>query len=384
MKIIGVETRPLRVAYKKPFYWAKGVIDAAEVVLVSVHTDSGITGYGESMSSVNAEAVQLYLREAGDFCIGRSPFEVTPLLAQIYHHLFTSRGNCSSPRFGALVLAGLDMALWDLAGKATGCPIHQLLGGAVREHIQYFGFPQGKDANEVAAEAADWCARGAGVIYVKIGHGPAEDFATASKVREAIGTVRLRLDANEAWDVLTAKRMIRGLAQFDIEFIEQPTDSNSVSALAAVRASSPIPIAADQSVFTPEDAMQVCVQNAADLIVIGLHETGGVDRLRKVAAVAESAGINVCLHGLYETGITTCATHQVGVTLKNLDDGNQYMNHFLVEDIIKMPDLTLRNCQLPLLFGPGLGFELDWDAVARAEAAYQRHKASNASSTKLQ
>lgn len=82
--------------------------------------------------------------------------------------------------------------------------------------------------------------------------------------------------------------------------------------------------------------------------------------------------MNVCLHGLYETGITTCAANQVGVTLPNLDDGNQYMNHFLTEDIIQRPNLTLQAGRLPVLPGPGLGFELNWDAVERAHEAHQK------------
>ena len=371
MRIISVETKPLRIPYNKPFHWAQGVIEAAEVILVSVHTDEGITGYGESVSSASAAAVQSFLHEAGALCIGRSPFEITALLRKAYQHLFAARGNCSAPRFGALVLAGLDMALWDVAGKATGRAVHELLGGAVRDRIQYFGFPQGDTADEVAAEAKQWADSGYDVIYVKIGRGDALDLAIAEQVRASIGNKRLRLDANEAWSPLTAMRMIKALSRFDIEVVEQPTVSDSLAALEQVKRSSLVAIAADQLVFTPEDVYSVCRQQAADLIVLGLHETGGIGRFRKAAAIAEAAGINVCLHGLYETGITTCATNQVGATLVNLDDGNQYMNHLLVEDIVKMPQLALEKGQLPVLPGPGLGFELDWDAVKRAERAYR-------------
>lgn len=371
MKITAVETKPLRIPYKRPFHWAQGVVDAAEVVLVQVHTDEGLTGYGESMSSASASAVQLLLEEAGSLCVGHSPFEINRLMRGAYSHLFAARGNCSAPRFGALVLTGLDMALWDLAGKATGRAVHELLGGAVRDRIQYFGFPQGETAEELAREAKQWADKGCAVIYAKVGRSEELDLSIARQIRAVIGSKRLRLDANEAWDVLTARRMIRALAEFDIEFIEQPTKSDSLAALAQVRAASPIAIAADQVVFTPEDVYAACSGQAADLITLGLHETGGIGRFCKAAAIAEAAGINLCLHGLYETGITTCASNQVGATLANLDDGNQYMNHFLVEDIIERPGLVLEGGQLPVLSGPGLGFELDWDAVGRAEEAYR-------------
>jgi len=142
-----------------------------------------------------------------------------------------------------------------------------------------------------------------------------------------------------------------------------------------VRANSPVAIAADQLVFTPYDAYNVCRENAADLIVLGLHETGGLLRFSKVAHIAEAAGIDICIHGLYETGITTCAANQVAATLPNLDDGNQYMNHFLEWDIVISPDLSLQNGRLPVLKGPGLGFELDWDAISQASDLYHKQVA---------
>jgi L-alanine-DL-glutamate epimerase-like enolase superfamily enzyme len=372
VKITGIETRPLRIPYRTPFHWAQGVIAAAEVVLVCVHTDEGITGYGESLSSASAGAIQLFLQEAAKLCVGRSPFESTSLGRQVYQHWFAARGNCSAPRFGALLLAGLDMALWDIAGKATGRAIHELLGGAVRDRIQYFGFPQGDTAEELSEDARKFADDGCEVIYVKIGRGDALDLQIVEKVRAAIGERRLRVDANEAWDLLSAQRMIKAIAPFGIEFLEQPTNSASLAALQRLKAASPIPIAADQLVFTPEEVYEVCRHHAADVIVLGLHETGSIERFRKCGAIAEAAGINVCLHGLYETGITTCAANQAGATLSNLDDGNQYMNHLLVEDIISRPDLTLQEGKLPVISGPGLGFDLDWDAVARAEERYRK------------
>jgi L-alanine-DL-glutamate epimerase-like enolase superfamily enzyme len=371
MRITEVRTTPLRLRYKSPFHWARGMIEAAEIVLVEVRTDAGLSGYGESMSTSPAGAIQSLLHAAGNLCIGHSPFEITSLMERAYQKLFAARGNCSAPRFGAQLLAGLDMALWDLAGKATGRAVHELLGGAVRDHIQYFGFPQGESVAEVVSQARESAASGCEVIYVKVGRGEAFDLAIVQQVRAAVSGKRLRLDANEAWDALTAVRMIRKLADFGIEFVEQPTRSDSIAALAHVKAATSVAIAADQSAFTPEDVYEICRHRAADLIVLGLHESGGIGRLRKAAAIAEAAGLNVCLHGLYESGITTCASNQAGATLTNLDDGNQYMNHFLIEDIIQRPNLTLEAGRLPVLSGPGLGFELNWDAIERAREAHQ-------------
>lgn len=375
MKITEIKTTPLLIPYKNPFHWAQGVINAAEVILVEVKTDVGITGYGESIASPSAIAIQSLIEKAGALCVGHSPFKSTHLIQQAYQQLFAAHGTCSAPRFGSQILAGLEMALWDVAGKITDCAVHELLGGAVRDEIKYFGFPQGSSPEALAEEARIWSETGSEVIYIKIGRGDALDMANVEKVRAAIGNKRLRVDANEAWDPLTATRMIKKLAVFDIEFIEQPTPSDSLSALAQVKRSSPIAIAADQLVFTPEDVYDVCRHQAADLIVLGLHETGGITRFRKAAAIAEAAGINLCLHGLYESGITTCATNQVAATINNLDDGNQYMNHFLDDDIIDRPDLQLSSGRLPVLKGSGLGFELNWDSVNRASERHLKYVA---------
>ncbi len=148
MKISKIVTTPLLVPYKKPYHWAQGVIQGAEVILVEVHTDNGLVGYGESVSTPSAEAIQAYIKLAGDICLGQSPFANARLMASAYHALFQALATCSAPRFGGQVLAGLEMALWDVCGKATECAAHELLGGAVRDEIQYFGFAQGESARK--------------------------------------------------------------------------------------------------------------------------------------------------------------------------------------------------------------------------------------------
>merc|ERR1711957_157703 len=113
-------------------------------------------------------------------------------------------------------------------------------------------------------------------------------------------------------------------------------------------------------------------QHAADVIVLGLHETGGITRFLKAAAIAEAGGVNICLHGLHETGITTCAAIQAAAVIPNLDDGNQYMNHLIKSDIIQGGPLALTNGRLRVPAGPGLGFEIDKMAVEAAAEEYEK------------
>ena len=156
-----------------------------------------------------------------------------------------------TPWHADFVLAGFEMALWDAIGKAAGQPVYRLLGGRVRDSVDYFGCTQGDSAEELAADAARLAAAGYGVIYLKVGRGEVADLSNTAAVREAIGGRRLRLDANSAWSVVEALHMIRRLAVFEPEWIEQPTPADSIAALRQVKEAAGVPIAADQAAVTP-------------------------------------------------------------------------------------------------------------------------------------
>jgi muconate cycloisomerase len=167
--------------------------------------------------------------------------------------------------------------------------------------------------------------------------------------------------------------MIKKLEKFEPEFIEQPTPAGSIAALRQVKESVSVPIAADQAVFSLHDVYEVCRQRAADLIVLSFHEAGGLLAFKKAAAVAQAAAIPICLHGQSVTGMSDCAQHQVALTLPNLSDGNQIMHQLLEEDIVTMPDLTPQHGKLGIFSQrPGLGFDLNWEAVEHCAERYQK------------
>jgi muconate cycloisomerase len=363
MRIATIKTTPLGLPYKVPYHWAGRCDYGGHVVLVEIETDEGLVGFGESTAGASPDGTLAILRSVSEEFIGESVFDVERLLHRVRH-----LGTFShTPWFANLVLAGLDMALWDVIGKATGRPVYQLLGGAYRSEVDYFGFLQGDTADELARSAEEAMDADFGVIYMKVGRGEERDLRNVAAVREVIGDRRLRLDANEAWDVATAIRMINLLDRFKPEFVEQPTPSHSIPALKQVRDAVAVPIAADQCVFAVSDVYDICRQQAADVIVLSIHETGGLLAFKKAAAVAEAAGIAICLHGQSVTGITDCAQHQMGLTLPNLTDGNQIMHQLLIEDVIAAPDITPRMGKIGLIGRPGLGFELDTDALERAK-----------------
>lgn len=368
MKITSLFFRPLALQFKEPYHWADRVDFGAVNVLVKIETDEGLVGYGETTAGRPADAMFSHLRGVAPHFMGQSPHDVTRLI----HQARFLGGFSHNYRYANLALAGVDMALWDLIGKAANRPVTQLMGGAVHSDVDYFCFPQGDTAGELARAARRGVEAGYSVFYLKVGRGEKQDLENTATVRAEIGNRKLRLDANEAWDVHTAIYMINQLMQFEPEFIEQPTPAQSIPALLQVKESVPVSIAADQSVFSLYDVYEICRQRAADLIVLSFHEAGGLLALKKAAAIAEAAGISICLHGQSVSGMTDCAQHQVALTIPNLADGNQIMHQLLVEDLVSEPDLTPNQGKLPPFDRPGLGFELDLDAVERAVDLYHR------------
>ena len=362
MKISAIRTRPVSLPVKQPYVWAQGVRDSATLVLIEIESDDGFVGIGESVTSPNYTTTVDIIQAVTADWLGRSPFDISELLARAQQVHFAAQG-ASTPRFVQRILAGLDMALWDLVGKHVNRPVYDLLGGRVHEAITYFSFLQGESVDELCKSAEQAVNADAPVIYLKIGRGDAFDMSLVAAVRDVIGDRRLRLDPNEAWDTLTAIRMIRKLERFEPECIEQPTPSGSIAALAHVKRSVSVPISADQCVYTINDVYEVCRQQAADLIVLGLHEIGGIVPFKKAAAIAEAAGINICLHGVFESGITTCASYQAACTIPNLDDGNQIMWQLLRNDVVASPSLVPAKGKLSLTSQPGLGFQLSESIV---------------------
>ena len=372
IRITGLRLTPLFLAFKQPYHWAGRVDHGSAVVLVEVETDAGITGTGESTASLAAEGTVAALRAVEPLFLGQPVHDMTRLCHEARH-----LGSFNhTPWHADFVLAGFEMALWDIIGKAAGQPVYRLLGGAVRDEVDYFGFVQGDTTEELVADARALAAAGYGVIYLKVGLGDAADVANTAAVREAIGGRRLRLDPNCAWSVPDAIRMIHRLEPFDIDWVEQPTTLLSVSAMRQVREAVDVPIAADQAVFTPADVYDICRQRAADAIVLSPHEAGGLLAFGRAAAIAEAAGVPVCLHGQGVSGLTDAAQHHLGLCTANVTEGNQIMHQLLREDIVAAPDLTPVNGRIGPFDAPGIGVELDRDAVARAAESYAKGAAS--------
>ena len=369
MRITEIKTRLLSVPLKGRYHWSIGSPEGFNSVLVELHTDNGVIGYGEALGTRSAIAAEAAVRSVEHLLLGEDPFRIEYLLRRFYHGGAWSNQR----RFANQSFAGIEMALLDICGKALGQPVYNLLGGRIHDSIHWFGFLQGGDPQTLAEDALRYVDRGFDVIYMKIGQSREGDLDSVRAVREAIGFgPRLRVDPNEAWDRLTAVNMIRRLEEFDLDWVEQPLSAEDIAGAADLRRQVSVSIALDQSLFTEAEMLEAVRLDACDVAVIGFHETGGMLSLKKVAAIAAAGSININRHGCVgETGISTMAALQALSTIPNLTDGHQVMHELSVEDVIGDGGIAIEGGRTVVPEKPGLGLEINWDTVERYEKLFE-------------
>ena len=244
MRIVQVQLVGVSVPFTRPEIWAMGVRPGVTNIIVRMTTDDGAEGLGEYPAAPAPDAALAIGRYLGSQFIGHDPGNVEPLIAT----LKKLNGWQHFPHLGNMVLAGFEMALWDLVGKATNLPAYRLFGGAYRMSLPIMYFLPNADLDSMVAEARTAVGQGFGTIYIKVGIDDRRDIDVVRAVRAASGNeVKLRIDANEAWSAKQAIRIGHALADCNLEFIEQPTPFHDVRSLLEVKQALAIPIAANQS-----------------------------------------------------------------------------------------------------------------------------------------
>ena len=306
MKITSIECIPVRVPIRPELAirGKGGYHSESPFLLIKLHTDEGLVGLGEvsctpRWSGEDQVTAHHFIGTIlGPVLVGRDARDIEALTGVL-------RDALSGHPF---TKAALEMALWDILGKAAGLPVYRLLGGPVRESIPTKWSISGREPAR-AAEIAAWALeRGFSTVKVKVGIDPAEDVARVRAVREAVGTAtRVGVDANGAWSPATAVAMIRRLSEFGIYFVEQPVPPGDPNWLAEVRRQAGIPVIADESVYTPQDALAIVRAGAADVLSVYVGKAGGIGPARKVAAIAESARVGCTVGSNLELGVGTAA-----------------------------------------------------------------------------
>jgi muconate cycloisomerase len=265
--------------------------------------------------------------------------------------------------------AGIEIALWDILGKVAGLPVYRLLGGAVRDFVTTKFSVSGLEPAK-AAEVAAWAvAQGFRTMKVKVGIDPDQDVARVRAVREAIGPdIRLGVDANGGWAPRVAIQTIRRLYPYNIFFAEQPVADLDIAWLADVRSQVEVPVMADESVYSLQDAMSIVRASAADILSVYVGKGGGISAARKIAAVAEAAGIVCTVGSNLELGVASAAMIHLAMatpTIAAEEFPCDILTPFFYETDLLVESLPITAGSARPSDRPGLGVELDETQLRR-------------------
>ena len=376
MKITAVRVETLELPFKEPFVIASSALAMSPCDLVRVETDEGIVGLGEACPAYEFTGDTLWTVQdvigeyLGPAVIGKDPFDIEAIVHHWEHELWTV-GNQAAR-------AALEMALWDIQGKALGRPVCELIGGRAHDGLTE-EVTWGWDTPEALAEKTTRMrAESVTRFKVKVGDLPERDEQRVAAVREAAGPdAHITVDANQGWiDAPTAVRAVRLLEPHGIEFVEQPVRMDDLEAARAVRDRVDTPIALDESVRGPREALACVKAGACDIFVVKLMKTGGILNALKVSAIGEAAGIPVVMGNMGESSLGLAAHLQVSVALANVIHWDADLPHRpggLACDIGSGLRGEVRDGVSTMLVpeGAGLGIELD-ESVVEAQRVTRR------------
>lgn len=308
MIITGIRTGIVSIPLRKPFKTALRTLEHLRSTVVAVDTDTGAVGWGEAppTGAITGDSLDGIRGAICDFIapklIGRSVAELDPTLAAL-------EASCVH---NTSAKAAVDGAIHDLWGQLHGRPLYQLLGGC-RSRIETDLTISVNPPAEMVADAREAVARGFRILKVKVGRDPKLDLERIGAIRAAVGAAAvIRIDANQGWRVKEAITIMRAIetAGLDIELVEQPLPAADFDGMRRVREAIATPVLADESVFSASDAQRLLAMGAADYLNIKLMKTGGIRPALRVAALAETAGVECFMGCMMESKLSvTAAVH---------------------------------------------------------------------------
>ncbi|MCA9794827.1 MAG: dipeptide epimerase [Candidatus Eremiobacteraeota bacterium] len=293
MKLASCQLYRSSLQCKKPFVIATDVCDDCHGLILKLTADSGAVGWGEAvpdrrLTGETIDGVVQVLRE----------HLVPPLFERDLWQLESLHREVFATVRSSSAVAAVDIAVHDLLSRASGVSLCQFLGGPARPVRTNYSI--GITTSQAAADEAQELVRhGYNAIKLKVGDDPHEDVARVRAVRRAIGPqVRLRIDANEGRTVPAALRALKAMEELDIELVEQPVAKENLDGFVYLRNQQSIPVAADESVHTPEDALRLLRAGAVDILNIKLMKSGGLLPARRIQSIARAFGAQLMVGGM--------------------------------------------------------------------------------------
>ena len=352
-------------------------------LFVKVETDAGVHGWGEAYTQADRDrSIEITVQQLRRYLIGRSPFDIKHFTFMAYTDFATRRG---SMEFYCAV-SGIEHALWDIAGKATGQPVYNLLGGATRTQIRVYANGWGGNTLEkLTAAAKGVVARGFTAMKFDPFPDPwrayisrnDEDMAVerVAAVREAIGPdVEILVEVHRRLAPMHAVRVARRLEAYRPFWYEEPVSARDVAGLAEARREINIPLVTGEELYTKAEFRDIFEQRAADIINPDVCNCGGILELREIAAMAEVYHVVVSPHNYNSMTMGLAATVHAAAGMPNFLIAEYFVNFEEMGKKIAKP-LVPVNGVIELPTAPGLGVEIDEDALAHY--AYQEFPKRN-------
>lgn len=372
MKITKIKATAVNVPLEAPIRWSWGVRRETTRLIIRIETDEGITGIGETMGRVGADSVEYEAQKL----IGQDPFNIERILAFLrprpYFFGYAGHG----------LIAGIEMACWDIVGKAVGKPVWALMGGRFRTKINISGYVFTRARNEVTGAGGETTPEelleysrqlvkehGFKTLKLKVGAShPDVDIAAIGMFREAFGAeMGLRIDPNGTWSPQTALYICKKLEPYNLEYIEDPTWG--LEAMARLRRDINIPLSTNMCVVDFDQIPPAFRMNSVDVILGDVHKWGGLLATKKLAAVCDTLMWGMCIHSGAELGISEVAKLHMATCTPNLTYAIDTHYPHLADDILVGGKMRYDGGTMTAPDRPGLGVELDMDRFERyAEA----------------
>jgi muconate cycloisomerase len=378
MKITDIETIPIRLPTRRVHQWASLTTPIGVYVIIKLHTDEGLVGLGE------APVLKDWGGDHGKY-FGETPQTTAHVINDILAPALKGQDPRRIETLHALMdksikgypycKSAIDAALYDVVGKALNVPVYQLLGGCFRDRVNIahsLGLMEIEKAVEEALEAKS---EGVKTIKLKGGIDPKRDVELVRQVRKALGRdMKICVDANQGYPTpKVAVQVTKAMAEFDLLYMEQPVEG--IDRMAEVARRVDTPIMADESAWTAQDVLEIVQKKAADVISIYTTKPGGMFKAKKVAAVAEAAGLPCNVNGSVETGVGNAANLHLAastgvVTLGCVvpvstpkGKGKKGVAGIYYQDDIIKEAFDFDDGDIVVSSKPGLGVELDEDKL---------------------
>lgn len=354
-------------------------------LFLKIETDAGVVGWGEPVLEGRAASVAAAVEELSDYLIGKDPRRIEEHWTVLYRSGFYRGGGIHMS-----ALAGIDQALWDIKGKALGVPVHDLLGGRVRDRIKVYSWIGGDRPAETAAQAGAAVDRGFSAVKM---NGPEElqyldtrdkvekVVANVAAVREAVGPdIGIGVDFHGRVHRPMARVLLDALAPYHLMFVEEPVLSEHVDGIADVLRSSATPIALGERLYSRWDFKDVITSGVVDIIQPDLSHAGGITEVRKIAAMAEAYDIAVAPHcPLGPVALAACLQLDAvayNAVIQEQSLGIHYnTSNDLLDYVVDPTVFAYEDGFVEIPRGPGLGIEVNEDYVR--ERAVEGHRWRN-------